>query len=121
MDRKLVENLSSQIETSRLEALHDEISSDLLATERDRDRAILDWLASSAYEDKHAALVKSRAPGTGQWLFDDSKFRTWMKPSLTSQRLRSRSRDALSLSLDEGQANTLWCHGPPGSGKSVLM
>ena len=61
---------------------------------------ILKWISTLEHTNKHCAIRMPRVHGTGQWLLDHPKFRIW--------------RD------DIASNNVLWCHGIPGSGKSVL-
>ena len=62
--------------------------------------AILKWISTLEHTNKHFAIRMPRVDGTSQWLLDHPKFRMW--------------RD------DVESNNVLWCHGIPGSGKSVL-
>ncbi|KAF7932838.1 uncharacterized protein EAE98_004137 [Botrytis deweyae] len=65
--------------------------------------AILKWLTQvDSREDFYRAL-KRRSPGTGVWLRDDPRFRSW-------RRCTEPSNDR----------SILWIHGRPGSGKTVL-
>ena len=70
---------------------------DRKAQERNK---ILEWISTQDYNSKHSAIRVSRVNGTGQWLLDHPTFQVW--------------RD------DTESNNLLWCHGIPGSGKTVL-
>lgn len=58
----------------------------------------LDWLSWEDHESELNRILKKRTPGTGQWLFRMGPFKQWLRQS--------------------GEA--FFCHGMPGSGKSVL-
>ncbi|KAF7354290.1 ANK-REP-REGION domain-containing protein [Mycena venus] len=59
---------------------------------------IIDWLSPLNFFLRHADISSVRQQGTGEWLLDDFRFREWVS--------------------DTGR--TLWCHGIPGAGKTVL-
>jgi hypothetical protein len=61
---------------------------------------ILDWV-SPRYLGKQMAAQGARVEGTGRWLLEDARFVTW--------------RDGPDADP------VLWCYGPQGSGKTVLM
>ncbi|KAH7150354.1 ankyrin repeat-containing domain protein [Dactylonectria estremocensis] len=63
--------------------------------QRDQRDELLKWLNPSEETSKPAPKPVS---GTGQWLIDSERYRSWR----------------------DGNPSTLWCHGAPGSGKSVL-
>jgi len=68
----------------------------------------LDWLSTFDYQSRHEELRRLRAPGTGTWLLDDSEaFKTWASGCAADGQKRPN--------------NVLWCHGVPGSGKSIMM
>lgn len=77
---------------------HRSIADLTAASEREK---ILDWISKDKPEQKHHDIRLPRLTGTGQWLLEDPSFKRW------------RDRPM-------GEKNTLWCHGIPGSGKSVL-
>ena len=60
-------------------------------------RKILQWLSPGDFEETHGMHFKRRFGNTGQWLLDDSRFRSWS---------------------DEAQCGLLWCH---GARKSYLV
>ena len=53
-------------------------------------RKVLRWLSSDDFEGTHERHFEKRFKNTGQWLLDDSRFKSW--------------RDGVQSSL-------LWCHG----------
>ncbi|KAJ7351374.1 hypothetical protein DFH08DRAFT_694503 [Mycena albidolilacea] len=65
---------------------------------RQRD-AILDWLSPINFFLRHADISQIREKGTGGWLLEDPVFKKW----------------------ESGSGSTLWCHGIPGAGKTVLV
>lgn len=64
---------------------------------QERD-AILDWLTPIDYDTQQRDYLRSQEPGTGQWILDSVEYRTWL----------------------ERPAQTLFCQGMPGAGKTVL-
>ncbi|KAL8897576.1 MAG: hypothetical protein Q9207_007148 [Kuettlingeria erythrocarpa] len=64
-------------------------------------REVLEWVSKVKHEDKHQEIRLPRLDGTGQWLLEDTTFQDW--------RVQSSK-----------PPNVLWCHGIPGSGKSIL-
>jgi ankyrin repeat domain-containing protein 50 len=63
-----------------------------------KKRDILDWLKAPSQSFKHAELVSRREPGTAMWLLQGSPYMAWK----------------------DGGATSLWIHGIPGCGKSIL-
>ncbi|KAM4056003.1 ankyrin repeats (many copies) domain-containing protein [Hirsutella rhossiliensis] len=61
---------------------------------------ILDWVSTIRYDIKHRQASESHTQSTGGWLLRPLEFIRW--------------RD------DPSSSNLLWCHGFPGSGKTVL-
>ncbi|KAF6827873.1 hypothetical protein CMUS01_08819 [Colletotrichum musicola] len=61
-------------------------------------REILEWLTATDYEPQHRGHMDARQDGTGQWLLDSDKFKTWMS--------------------EKGKG--LLCPGDPGSGKTIM-
>ncbi|KAJ6541683.1 hypothetical protein B0H19DRAFT_1268649 [Mycena capillaripes] len=59
---------------------------------------IIDWLSPLNFFLRHADISPARQEGTGEWLLNDSRFREWVSE----------------------KGRTLWCHGIPGAGKTVL-
>lgn len=76
-------------------ATHEEIRS---SREHEAREKILRWLTPCDIEPALQSLSRSRHPGTCQWIFDHGTFKEWT--SSTPQ--------------------LLWCHGDPGSGKTIL-
>jgi hypothetical protein len=70
-----------------------------LISKIEEDDQILSWLTQLQPEEKHLQVHESRLEGTGDWLFQSSKFRQWR---------------------DGAAPGVLWCHGIPGAGKTVL-
>ncbi|KAJ7659436.1 ankyrin repeat-containing domain protein, partial [Mycena olivaceomarginata] len=59
---------------------------------------IIDWLSPINFFLRQADIASARQPGTGEWIIADSRFQRW----------------------EYGSGGTLWCHGIPGAGKTVL-
>ncbi|CAM1509524.1 Fc.00g032630.m01.CDS01 [Cosmosporella sp. VM-42] len=60
---------------------------------------ILDWICDRGTQRKHAELINSHHPGTGQWVFERPEFQKWT---------------AMEKAI-------LWCYGNPGVGKTQIM
>ena len=60
---------------------------------------VLDWLTKLDYNSRQSDLISRRQPGTGEWLLQSDKYQTWLN----------------------GEAQTLYCRGIPGSGKTTLV
>ncbi|KAM5344968.1 hypothetical protein ACJ41O_010830 [Fusarium nematophilum] len=79
--------------------LQNEVSATIIPYQQTQQhKHILDWLTPVNYGPQQIDYFRTRQPGTGQWLLDTVKFRTW--------------RDSC------GQ--TLFCLGIPGAGKTIL-
>ncbi|KAI0973718.1 hypothetical protein F4678DRAFT_408380 [Xylaria arbuscula] len=63
------------------------------------NRLIIEWICDQSWKRKHAMLVASHHPNTGQWIFMAHEFQEWACK----------------------ESGTLWCHGYPGTGKTQLM
>lgn len=61
-------------------------------------RAILDWITPIDYANQQSDFVARQQPGTGQWLLESEKFKTWLQTG----------------------KQTLFCPGIPGAGKTIL-
>ncbi|KAJ7839843.1 ankyrin repeat domain-containing protein [Mycena olivaceomarginata] len=61
-------------------------------------RTIIEWVSPLNFFLRQQDISKTRQQGTGEWLLDDPKFKSWIS--------------------NPGQV--LWCSGIPGAGKSVL-
>ncbi|KAK8061156.1 hypothetical protein PG997_015377 [Apiospora hydei] len=68
----------------------------ILNTTADLDA--LNWLTPVNYGPQHSEYLRRRQPGTGQWFLMSKEYRQW---------LSSRGK-------------TLFCHGMPGAGKTIL-
>lgn len=73
----------------------------------ERHFLVLDWLTSFDYQSRHHELSRVRAPHTGAWFLESNAFKSWLGHPSPGSKIRP--------------SNVLWCHGVPGSGKSVLM
>ncbi|KAL8925421.1 MAG: hypothetical protein Q9208_003513 [Pyrenodesmia sp. 3 TL-2023] len=66
---------------------------------------ILEWISKAKHEEKHEEKHQNirlpRLEGTGEWLLQDTTFQNWQIQASKTPSI-------------------LWCHGIPGSGKSVL-
>ncbi|KAJ8059585.1 hypothetical protein OCU04_011240 [Sclerotinia nivalis] len=69
----------------------------------DTKDTILKWLTQVDPREDYYRALSRRSPGTGVWIRDDPRFKTW--------------RDCSKSSNDY---STLWVHGRPGFGKTVL-
>ncbi|KAJ7481303.1 hypothetical protein B0H11DRAFT_1863196 [Mycena galericulata] len=68
-------------------------------SENDAERMkIIAWLSPLNFFLRHADISQARQEGTGGWLLADPDFQEW----------------------ESGSGRTLWCHGIPGAGKTVL-
>jgi NACHT domain len=68
------------------------------AKEHKGHEKILEWLTPYNIEPVLQSISSSRYPGTCQWIFENEAFKQW----------------------SSNKAQLLWCHGDPGSGKTVL-
>lgn len=72
-----------------------------LSKESGRERQnLLNWLSPLNVRAQHDKIQAARTDNTGSWFLQDETFISW--------------RNATS------GPRLLWCHGPPGSGKTVL-
>ncbi|KAM5357250.1 hypothetical protein ACJZ2D_016458 [Fusarium nematophilum] len=62
--------------------------------------SIITWISTLDFREKQKSVFSKRHQGTGQWLLDSVAFQHWFCSDDNS---------------------TLWCHGNPGSGKTVMM
>lgn len=62
-------------------------------------RLVLEWLSTARPRHQHSTERHRRLPGSGEWMFASSEFRTWKDSSISG---------------------TLWLHGMPGCGKTKL-
>ncbi|KAJ7024703.1 ankyrin repeat domain-containing protein [Mycena alexandri] len=61
-------------------------------------KQIIEWLSPINFFLRQADILQARQGGTGGWLLADPHFQEW----------------------ESGSGRTLWCHGIPGAGKTVL-
>jgi hypothetical protein len=66
--------------------------------DRNEELEILNWITPVDYGPQHSDFLSRRQPGTGQWLLDSEQYQAWLKTS----------------------AQTLFCPGIPGAGKTIL-
>ena len=65
----------------------------------DQERqAILDWLTPTDYALQQSDFIAKHQEGTGQWFLDSNEFQKWLN----------------------GSAQTLFCPGMPGAGKTII-
>lgn len=62
------------------------------------NKEILNWLSPSDHGSQQSDFLRRRQPGTGQWLLDSTEYQQWVA----------------------NHAETLFCPGIPGAGKTVL-
>ncbi|CAG9983821.1 unnamed protein product [Clonostachys byssicola] len=96
------QEVSQMSNAKRIDTKLDEVSknvADLRCIQRNQEhQAILDWLTPIEYAPKQNDNLRSREPGTGQWLLDSKEYQAWLKTS----------------------KQTLFCPGIPGAGKTIL-
>jgi Cdc6-like AAA superfamily ATPase len=63
-----------------------------------RRAGIAEWLSTVDQSEKHIAVSRQRQEGTGEWVLEEDKFKSWV----------------------DGANPCLWCPGIPGAGKTVL-
>ena len=66
--------------------------------ERQRQRAVLDWLSPSDFVAQQTDLIGKRQEGTGLWFINSPEFAEWL----------------------HGSKHTLFCPGIPGAGKTII-
>ncbi|KAJ7232410.1 hypothetical protein C8J57DRAFT_1091237 [Mycena rebaudengoi] len=66
------------------------------ASQRDQ---IIEWYSPLNFFQRQDEIFDTGQPGTGEWLQNDAKFRSW----------------------ESGIGKILWCRGIPGAGKTVLV
>ncbi|CAH0028066.1 unnamed protein product [Clonostachys rhizophaga] len=90
----------------RIQASQSSVQEDLIRFQQSQEEkelnkerdVILEWLPTLAHSTQHRDIIDQRQPGTGKWIFESPKFKTW----------------------SEVQGQTLFCPGIPGAGKTVL-
>ncbi|KAJ7270955.1 ankyrin repeat-containing domain protein [Mycena rebaudengoi] len=75
--------------------LKDSVEHEKITKEREK---IIDWLSPPNFFARHAETFATRQKGTGLWFLDEKQFQDWLS----------------------APGGTLWCHGIPGAGKTVL-
>ncbi|RAO69718.1 uncharacterized protein BHQ10_005730 [Talaromyces amestolkiae] len=79
--------------------------------DREREKKeLLDFISEANFFNKHNDIVKIRHENTGSWILDDDSFRNWFQTS--------RNKTSSDKSM---KPSTLWCHGAPGAGKTVIF
>lgn len=61
-------------------------------------KTVLEWISAARHDERHRASQAVRLQNTGGWLLQTPQFLSWVT----------------------GSPNILWCHGGPGTGKTVL-
>lgn len=65
---------------------------------RKEQSKMMRWLSSTNFWGKQANLLERAQIGTGGWIFEDDRFKSWLT----------------------GRSGFLWCHGDAGAGKTIL-
>ncbi|KAJ4859190.1 ankyrin repeats (3 copies) domain-containing protein [Trichoderma breve] len=81
-----------------LSQVHQSVSHIQLKVDEQEEKQILDWLTPIDYGSLHSDCYKRLQPGTGEWFLGQKEFQDWIT----------------------GSNNTLFCHGIPGAGKTIL-
>ncbi|KAJ7458308.1 hypothetical protein B0H11DRAFT_1817909 [Mycena galericulata] len=92
-----VQQFTMHIHSHIYSGLPPEQQGQMSSAEPDRTQ-IIDWLSPINFFLQHADISQERQEGTGGWLLADPRFQQW----------------------ESGLRTTLWCHGIPGAGKTVL-
>jgi len=61
---------------------------------------VLEWLSPTPYDTRHNEIKRRRIKKTGEWLLETSHYKRWR--------------------FESDVPSFLWCHGGPGTGKTVL-
>ncbi|KAK8247870.1 hypothetical protein HDK77DRAFT_481329 [Phyllosticta capitalensis] len=94
------ETLNQTVQNGRtLDVLQGEAKLQTMILSEDRRHKYLDSISPLDFESIHKNTLWKRCPGTGDWLLEHESFEDW---------------------FDNQNAQLLWCHGPPGVGKSML-
>ena len=64
----------------------------------ERDQKVINWLKLSGTSPNHSAARDKHQPDTGNWILDSAPFKEWSETTHSS----------------------MWLHGIPGAGKSIL-
>jgi hypothetical protein len=68
------------------------------AQKQQRHRTITNWISSIDFGAQHSDIINRRQEGTGVWFTDSPEFLSWL----------------------QGSKQTLFCHGIPGAGKTMI-
>ena len=91
----LIANLNVlSVEHFHIGALFD-ISENIRMKEQSK---MMRWLSSTNFWGKQFDLLERAQTGTGGWIFEDERFKSWLG----------------------GSTQPLWCHGDAGAGKTIL-
>lgn len=60
---------------------------------------MLEWISNIPFGKNHNTIRATHTPGTGKWLLEHNKFKTW----------------------DQGESSLFWLQGSPGTGKTFLL
>ncbi|KAK8246904.1 hypothetical protein HDK90DRAFT_24575 [Phyllosticta capitalensis] len=94
------ETLNQTVQNGRtLDVLQGEAKLQTTILSEDRRHRYLHFISPLDFESIHKETLRKRCPGTGDWLLEHESFEDW---------------------FDNQDAQLLWCHGPPGVGKSML-
>ena len=98
--------------------IHDDLGERKAERQLKEDSELLRWLAPARSEEDHFKFNKLRAPGSGEWFFDET-FNAWIDPGVKTKRmLWVTGKCKMSL-----QRNGVLCLRVPtaGAGKTILV
>ncbi|KAK8257861.1 hypothetical protein IWZ00DRAFT_484894 [Phyllosticta capitalensis] len=94
------EILNQTVQNGRgLDVLQGETKRQTTILSEDQRHNYLRFISPLDFDSIHKDTLRKRCPGTGNWLLEHESFEDW---------------------FDNQDAQLLWCHGPPGVGKSML-
>ncbi|KAK8220885.1 hypothetical protein IWZ01DRAFT_477823 [Phyllosticta capitalensis] len=94
------ETLNQTIQNGRtLDVLQGETKRQTTVLCEDQRRNYLNFISPLDFDSIHTEILRKRCRGTGDWLLEHESFQDW---------------------FNNQDAQLLWCHGPPGVGKSML-
>ena len=98
---QLIQKLKEDTETANrvMVDIKDKLADSSVVEHR---RNVLDWLSEISQAGKHNSVRSLHTHGTCQWLLKHPVFQQWNH-------------------RPPGRRSVLWCHGPPGSGKTLLV
>ncbi|KAJ6057041.1 ankyrin repeat-containing protein [Penicillium canescens] len=96
MDKR-IEEIDQAVRQTHRAATNAEIGVDAIQQSQRRD-TILNWISSADFPSQQSDAINKRQEGTGQWFLDASEFNSWIR----------------------GSKQTLFCHGMPGAGKTIV-